>query len=297
MPLNGKPVSTMMPDFFLTLERQLALEVDSPEIRDYVRSTYARTRIARPVPGVPLDRAAIHGRGPQPSVEFNGTKIDLEKGTQSSAFRFGFYGSNRLFRESFRRNDAWLSFHGAALALPAGAIVAVAESGAGKTTLALALLDRGARLLSDEFVFVRKTDRVVSGYPRTFMIREPALAQIENRRVHQRCAVDHAKVSSAGFNIWHAIDPVDIYGPDVYASSAPLAGIVLLERCHDGAAPRCEPIATAVASLELARRLNSDAEGFARLSNLAALFSGVPAYRVTLGDPKDAAAVLAEAFR
>jgi hypothetical protein len=33
------------------------------------------------------------------------------------------------------------------------------------------------------------------------------------------------------------------------------------------------------------------------LSNLAALFSGVPAYRVTLGDPKDAAAVLAEAFR
>jgi hypothetical protein len=286
-----------MPDFFLTLERQLALEVDSPEIRDYVRSTYARTRIARPVRGVPLDRAAIHGSGPQPSVEFNGTKIDLEKSTAHSAFRFGFYGSNRLFRESFRRNDAWLSFHGAALALPAGAIVAVAESGAGKTTLALALLDRGARLLSDEFVFVRKTDRVVSGYPRTFMIREPALAQIENRRVHQRCAVDHAKVSSAGFNIWHAIDPVDIYGPDVYASSAPLAGIVLLERCHDGAAPRCEPIATAVASLELARRLNSDAEGFARLSNLAALFSGVPAYRVTLGDPKDAAAVLAEAFR
>jgi hypothetical protein len=177
-----------MPDFFLTLERQLALEVDSPEIRDYVRSTYARTRIARPVRGVPLDRAAIHGSGPQPSVEFNGTKIDLEKSTAHSAFRFGFYGSNRLFRESFRRNDAWLSFHGAALALPAGAIVAVAESGAGKTTLALALLDRGARLLSDEFVFVRKTDRVVSGYPRTFMIREPALAQIENRRVHQRCA-------------------------------------------------------------------------------------------------------------
>ena len=60
-------MSRMMPDFFLTLERQLALEVDSPDIRDYVRTTYARTRITKPLAEVPLARDAISpgGRGVQ----------------------------------------------------------------------------------------------------------------------------------------------------------------------------------------------------------------------------------------
>jgi hypothetical protein len=285
----------MMPDFFLTLERQLALEIDSQEIRNYVRTTYARTRIAEPLAGVPLDRAAIRGQGRHRGVEFNGRPIELEPGVEPGDFRLGFYGSSRLFQESFRCNDAWLSFHGAAVGMPAGAIVFVAASGAGKTTLVLALLDRGARLFSDEFVLVRRADRAVSGYPRTFMIREPALPEIANARIRARCRPGEAKVSSAGFNIWHGIDPVDIYGPDVYASPAPLAGIVLLERGADKTA-RCERVPTAIASIELARRFNSLQTGFGRLTDLAELFAGVRTYRVTLGDVAAAAGLLNEAF-
>jgi hypothetical protein len=286
----------MVPDFFLTLERQLALEIDSPQIRDYVRTTYARTRIAEPVAGLPLDRAAICRRDGRDGIEFNGSPVDLE-GAATSEFGLGFYGSNRLFRESFRRNEAWLSFHGAAVALPAGALVVVAASGAGKTTLALALLDRGARLLSDEFVFVRKDDKVVWGYPRTFMIREPALAQIANPKIRERCRAADAKVSSGGFNIWHAIDPVDVYGPRVYAQPAPLAGIAILERTGDDGATLCERIAPAVASLEVSRRLNSNAEGFGRLSGVAGVFAGVRAYRVAFGEVSRAAGELIKEFR
>jgi len=285
-----------MPDFFLTLERQVALEVDSPEIRDYVRTTYARTRIPQPVAGLPLDCAAIRERDGQTEFEFNGLPVDVEQAGATSAFRRGFYGSNRLFRESFRRNDAWLSFHGAALALADGALVVVAESGVGKTTLALALLDRGARLLSDEFVFVRKSDRMVWGYPRTFMIREPALAHIANRRIRERCRASDAQLSTGGFNIWHAIDPVDVYGPQIYAQATPLAGIVLLERAGPEGPTGCVRIAPAVASLELARRFNSNAEGFGRLTDLAATFAGVRAHRVSLGDVAAAADMLIEAF-
>jgi len=290
-------MSTMMPDFFLTLERQLALEVDSPEIRDYVRTAYARTRIIQPALGVPLDRATIRGLGADPEIAFNGTPLAVDSAAEANEFRLGFYGSNRLFRESFRRNDNWLSFHGAAVALPAGALVIVAEAGTGKTILALALLDRGARLLSDEFVFVRKADRIVWGYPRTFMIREPALRQIANPRIHERCRAPDAKPASAGFSVWHAIEPADIYGPDVYAPPTPLAGIVLLERAAPGEAARCERIPAAVAALELARRLNSGAEGFGRLTDLAQTFAGAAAYRVALGDVAEAAGLLCEAFR
>jgi hypothetical protein len=285
----------MMPDFFLTLERQLELETDSQEIRDYVRTAYARTRIAEPIAGVPVDRAAISGNGGVRGVQFNGRPIELEPGVETSDFRLGFYGSSRLFRESFRCNGAWLTFHGAAVTQPAGAIVFVAASGVGKTMLVLALLDRGARLFSDEFVLVRRADRLVSGYPRTFMIREPALSEIANERIRARCRPEEARVSTAGFNIWHGIDPMDIYGPDVYASPAPLAGIVLLERGADEAA-RCEPVPTAIASLELARRFNSDQSGFGRLTDLAELFAGVRTYRVTLGDVASAARLLNEAF-
>ena len=286
----------MVPDFFLTLERQLALEVDSPDIRDYVRTTYARTRIEQPVAGLPLDCAAIREREGHTELEFNGSPVEIDHAGSTNAFGLGFYGSNRLFRESFRRNDAWLSFHGAAVALRAGSLVVVAESGAGKTTLALALLDRGARLLSDEFVFVRKTDRMVWGYPRTFMIREPALAQIANRRIRERCRAADAQPSSGGFDIWHAIDPVDIYGPRIYAQATPLAGIVLLERAAADGPTGCVRIAPAVASLELARRFNSNAEGFGRLTDLAATFAGVRAYRVMLGDVSNSADALIEAF-
>jgi len=283
-----------MPDFFLTLERQLALEVDSPQIRDYVRTTYARTRISQPLAGIPLDRAAI--RAGARGIEFNGASLEVD-GVVDNDFRFGFYGSSRLLRESFRRNDAWLSFHGAAIAMPAGALVIVAESGAGKTTLALALLDRGARLLSDEFVFVRKKDRNVSGYPRTFMIREPALAQISNPRIRERCTPENAVPSSTGVSVWHGIDPLDVYGPAVYAPPTPLAAIVLLER-SDGDKPSCcRQIPAGVASLELARRFNSNAEGFGRLSDLATIFAGVHAYRLAVGDVAAAAAELHEILR
>jgi hypothetical protein len=285
----------MMPDFFLTLGRQLALEVDSAEIRQYVRTTYARTRVEHPVAGIPLDHATIRLNGGSHGVEFNGQSIELDRGAKDSAFQLGFYASNRLLRESFRRNEAWLSFHGAALATPAGALVIVAESGAGKTTLALALLDQGARLLSDEFVFVRKADRIVWGYPRTFMIRRPALALIANPRIHESCRPAEAKVSSKGFDVWHAIDPVAIYGPDVYAPPTPLAGVVLLEAGQPGES-RCDAVPSAIAALELARRLNSEATGFGRLSDLATLFAGVRAYRVAFGDVVAVAATLGKAF-
>jgi hypothetical protein len=280
----------MVSDFFLGLERPIAFETDSAEIAAYLRSTLARARILQPQADAPHDRATIRERDPR-AITFNGRPLHLSEGFDASPFRFGFYGAARLLRESFRQNDGWLSFHAAAVSVPRGAIMFVAESATGKTTLALALLDRGARLLSDEFVFLRKADRLTAGYQRTFMIREPALPEIANRRVHELCATTEWRRSSAGFKIWHTIDPTDVYGPGVFVDAQPLAAIVVMRRSETPVEPVCEKIAASVASLELSRRLNSDAAGLSRLGEIADLVAGIPAYQLTLG-PLDQTAEL-----
>lgn len=284
-----------MSDIFFSLERRIAFETDSAEIAAYLRSTLSRTRLARPRGDAPTDRATIRARDPR-SITFNGRPIRMREGFDASPFRFGFYGAAQLLRESFRQNDAWFSFHAAAVAVARGAIVIVAESGTGKTTLSLALLDRGARLLSDEFVFLRKTDRLTAGYQRTFMIREPALAEIANRRVHELCEKTEWRRSSAGFKIWHTIDPTDVYGPEVFVDSRPLAGIVVVRRPATLAEPACDKIAASVGSLELSRRLNSEATGLSRLAEIAELVAGVPTYELTLGSLDRTAELLLETF-
>ncbi|MFN2462088.1 MAG: hypothetical protein ABR591_15650 [Candidatus Velthaea sp.] len=55
------------------------------------------------------------------------------------------------------------------------AIVVVGRSGVGKTTLVLQLVARGARLYSDECLFVEKETMLVTGLPCSHMIREPSL--------------------------------------------------------------------------------------------------------------------------
>jgi hypothetical protein len=243
-----------------------------------------------------LDRAEIAVAPAKRGLRFNGEPIPLPVAESGSDAQLGWYGSSRLFRESFRRNSGWRGFHGAALRIGQRGVVLVADSGAGKTTLALSLLARGAGFYSDEFAFVRCRDRLVRGYPRTLVVRRETLELLANERLQRLCAPSRARPTARG-HVWDFVDVSDLFGPGVLAEPAPLGAIVLLAREDGARLPVLEPLPAALAALNISPRLNSAQTGFSRLTGLAELLAGTPAYRLTLGLPAPAAELLWERLR
>jgi hypothetical protein len=266
---------------------------DSLEIMAYIGNAFARTRRAAPSGSVPLDRAEITVSPQRRGIRFNGEPIELPPEEIATDIQLGWYGSSRLFRESFRRTPAWRGFHGAAVRIGKSAVVLVADSGAGKTTLALALLARGASFYSDEFVFVRRHDRLVWGYPRTLFVRRGTLALVADERLNALCTPADARLTSGG-PVWDFVDVAAAFGPDVLAEPAPLGAIVLLTRPDEPREPALEPIPATLAALDISPRLNRGETGFGRVTDLAETLSGTPAYRLTLGAPAPTAALLWE---
>ncbi|MGP6159054.1 MAG: hypothetical protein ACLPYS_16355 [Vulcanimicrobiaceae bacterium] len=266
---------------------------DSPEIMRYVRGAFGRMRRPDPSGTCPLDRAEIAVAPARRGIRFNGEPIELPAEEMTTDAQLGWYGSSRLFRESFRRNDAWRGFHGAALRLGGHAFVLVGDSGVGKTTLTLALLSLGATFYSDEFAFVRRSDRMVCGYPRTLVVRRDTPALLADRRLERFCSPAEAR-PSAGGPVWDFVDAADLFGNEVFAEPAPLGAILLLVRPERPQEPSLEPVATALAALDVSPRLNRGEMGFGRVTDVAELLAGTRTFRLSLGPPATTAALLRE---
>jgi len=256
----------------------------------YARSAYARLRVDDLPAGLPCDRATILAEPSKRGATFNGTPLPLDRAAAESDFTLAFYGTLRAFVAAFAADTAWLPFFAASLRIGDRAVLLAAPGGTGKTTLTLALLDRGARLYSDEFTFVRRADRFVSGCARTLHVREPALAFVRNRKIHDLCAATPSRVAAGGWPVWDFIDPAAVYGDAIFAEPAPLGAVVLLERAEAGS--QIEPLPGAVAAAELAQHYDGPTAGFRRTAEIAATLAGVPAYRLRLGDPAEAAGLL-----
>src|SRR3954453_1492356 len=71
------------------------------------------------------------------------------------------------------------ALHAGAVQLDDAAVAIVAASGSGKTTLAAELIRRGARLLSDDVLFMRSSDGEVLGCPGPPLMNLPVGAEIE----------------------------------------------------------------------------------------------------------------------
>jgi hypothetical protein len=272
---------------FATLERTLIVGSDTPQIMKYFCAAYRRAVV--PMPAVVDERtdcgAILAGNG-ENWLEFNGRPVEHKDEKPATNFRLAFYGASKLIRLSFRQNDAWRSLYAAALRLGDRAILVSADSGIGKTTLALELIRRGARLYTDEFAFVRRADSFVSGLPRALMIRERTLAIFSDPRLRTVCEASPPRAPH-GDRIWDNIDAGDVFGEDVFATPAPLAAAFLLHRA-DGP-PTSERVSPAVAAVDFTQRLNADATGFARFVDTAEMLAHTPCYRVTAQMPTAAA--------
>jgi hypothetical protein len=275
------------PHAFETLERTLVVRSDTPEIVAYLSAAYRRAAVPVPESACEgVDRGEILGRDEDAWLRFNGEPVTWTDEKPTTNFRLAFYGASKLMRLSFRQNTRWRSLYAAALRLGERAILISAQSGIGKTTLALELMRRGARLYTDEFAFVRRSDGYVWGLPRALMIRERTLAIFPDARLRAACEASTPR-SPHGDRIWDNIDAGDIFGEDVFATPAPLAAAFMLER-GEGAA-RGEPVTPALAAVDFTKRLNAEAEGFARFVDTTEMLAGIPCHRVIAHTPKAAA--------
>jgi hypothetical protein len=282
---------------FETLERRLVIATDEPEILEYLRSAYRRVSVAFPGPDdvEAVDRGEILAHNGAFWLTFNGAPVPFPDGLPKTPFRRAFYGSSKLMRASFRRTSGWHSIYAAALRVRDKAVIVLAPSGIGKTTLALELMARGAGFLSDEFVFVRKADNLVRGLPRAMLIRERTLALFDNPTLRAVCEASSPRMPY-GDRVWDNIDPGDVFGEEVFAEPAPLALVVVLERRQaDGAT--VEEMPSAVAAADLCARLNAEMSAFDRLADAALLLSGIPCYRIAASKPRCAADALVDLIR
>ena len=280
---------------FTTLERRLVVRTDEPEILDYLCSAYRRVRVTMPEPDeLDCDSGTIFADRPH-WLEFNGEPVEYLDEKPATNFRLAFYGASKLMRLSFQRNAQWHSLYAAALRLGEKAIVISARSGIGKTSLALELMARGAGFYSDEFVFLRKSDKVVCGLARALLIRQRTLSLFADPRLRAVCEASAPRMPH-GDRIWDNIDPADVFGEQVFAQPAPLAAAIMLERTVADAA-RVEEVPAALAAADFTKRVNVELEPFDRLADTALMLAGTPCYRVSASSPQSAALAIEALLR
>lgn len=166
----------------------------------------------------------------------------------------------------------WTRLH-AALVDCNGVRVAIAgHSGAGKTTLALALALQGAQLRADEGVFIRGTEAV--GLPRRVHLKAGTFDVLPEIKAHDSLYLPYAPP------VW-ALDPSTLPAERNVSSAVRGIDLVLILDGWDEAPTRLAPmpVSQAIQSLAGQSALWSDNHGVT-LRNIAALLSNAPCYRL-----------------
>jgi hypothetical protein len=141
-----------------------------------------------------------------------------------------FHAYSLLFGEVLRRVGGVYFVHGAAVADASRTLVLSGPGGHGKTTLGLALLAHGFRLLSDDFAPIERAGGRVRPFPKRVGVRRkggpPALP----------AGVDPSVAWTPFGDKW-LLDPADLPGGPV-GEARPLTHLLLLESSHPDTAPQ-----------------------------------------------------------
>jgi hypothetical protein len=170
--------------------------------------------------------------------------------------------------------------HAASMSWAGEGIIFPGRAGAGKTTLSVALAQRGFGFLSDEIACYDLRKRRLEPHPRSVRLRAEAAALL-GLDLAASPGIDDAKTGK------RIADIVDIAGPGVsLGSSCALRHVFLLDGM--GEASRLEPLASHAALREiLACCFNPTADGAATFARIAPLVSEARCHRLTVG-PLDA---------
>lgn len=151
------------------------LETDAQAFLARFDRAYGRFRVAGAV-GAPVYQVLLAA---EPSANIGGEVI-----RSSDAEALGDYAYNAILNAATARVVSHYLFHGAALSTPAGqGVVLAGDAGLGKSTLTLALLERGWGFLSDDVAAVDRADGRLYPFPRPLGQRFPGGRPGEKRLI------------------------------------------------------------------------------------------------------------------
>ncbi len=175
--------------------------------------------------------------------------------------------------------------HAAVVEIAGRGVVLPGLSQAGKSTLALALLERGARYLSDELLAYDPVHERALGFPRALKIRDECVGYFPD------LAADFVGHGEGRFLPFRA-------HPTALSASTRIAAIVLPRWSGIGCTTELTPLSAGEALLALASSsLNFGAHRTRSLDCLTSLVRTARAWRLLWSDPHDSAARIEEALR
>ncbi len=165
--------------------------------------------------------------------------------------------------------DGFYAIHAAALEFGGRGVIVSGRSGAGKTTLALALLTRGFRLLSDEFALCAPDGHSILPYRRSAHVR-PATIELIPQLAFLEAVPRHQLGGGSEWSL--PPETLDAVFPGCLGGPASVTNVLLLEAgSHEGTSV-LEPLAASLAAVELVRATPAAADEFtsvlARMSQL-----------------------------
>ncbi|MFE4499995.1 hypothetical protein ACFRFQ_09015 [Rhodococcus sp. NPDC056743] len=205
----------------------------------------------------------------------------LDEATEALVELDGLHAAESIYRTVHRdvmtaaHIEEWTRLH-AALIDCGGARVAIAgQSGAGKTTLALALALRGAQLHSDEGIFIRGEDAV--GLPRRIHVKAGTFDVLPEIGIRELLRLPYEPA------VW-ALDPTSLPTPPDRATAVRgIDVLVILDGWNDTTRIAPMPTALALQSLVEQSALWSDNHRLT-LRNIAALLSNTACFTLTRQD-------------
>jgi hypothetical protein len=149
------------------LDVGLCLETDRDEVLDRFHADYRRFRIEGPPAGPRLNvRLDTDPAGGPARLELGGGRRSLPDGPGLAQD-----ATQAIVQAVMERVRDYTVLHAAVLGSEAGALALSGPPGAGKTTLALALLEAGWAYFSDDFCPIHKGTGLAHPFPRSLWVR------------------------------------------------------------------------------------------------------------------------------
>ena len=183
-----------------------------------------------------------------------------------------------IARTALQSLSTHLALHTAAVARDGRVCLVVGPSGAGKTTLALALCARGWRLLGDDVILIDRRDASLRAFPRSLMVKRPWSAPVALDGLLTRGTLVATSRGEVLYCPPHALGPA-------YLTTARSVGTVAF--VAQGAA-QVERMGRAAGVLGLIEQTGSERTSEHDVSLLVRLTETAAFHRITVGDLADA---------
>ncbi|MHB8146345.1 MAG: hypothetical protein ACYDGM_03660 [Vulcanimicrobiaceae bacterium] len=189
---------------------------------------------------------------------------------------------------AFTRLRDTITLHAATIRSGSGAFALVGDSGAGKTTTAVACALSGHEVYSDEFCIVSKGS--VRPFPRCLSLRPGGIAVLRRLRVTPAALREDLHLREA--RGWSNVRFDRLFGRIPTDERAPLRAIFLLAGRAEH--PSIEPLAPTAMLSAAARYAKSSSPAFERVAEVLQLLRSLACYRLVVGDPNETVAAIAQ---